>query len=51
MFLGLLARLADPIQGLVTAHAPGMLAAPRAQRRALRTRRQVLADRRARGLT
>jgi hypothetical protein len=42
VFLGTLARLADPIDGCVLAHPPTELPSTRAQRRATRTRRQVL---------
>jgi hypothetical protein len=51
MFTGFLAKLADPIAGPVTAHLPSpILVDTRAARRAARPRRQVLADRRSRGL-
>jgi hypothetical protein len=51
MFIGRLAKLADPIAPPVTAHLPGPVPVDaRAQRRAARSRRRVLADRRTRGL-
>jgi hypothetical protein len=51
MFIGFLAKLADPIAGPVTAHLPGPIpVSSRTSRRAARSRRQVLADRRARRL-
>jgi hypothetical protein len=46
MFIGRLARLADPIVAPVTAHLPGpVLLHSRTQRRASRSRAQVLAAR------
>lgn len=42
VFLGRLSRLADPIVGPVLAHPPGVLELTRTERRAARSRRQVL---------
>lgn len=51
MFLGRLAKLADPITTPITAHLPGPVPLnSRAQRRASRSRREVLAAHRARRL-